>query len=228
MLEVKGLFFLGIILQDSSLYLLGFFLVLAFLGLIAVLYTQIVTPFIKLKISEVEYPPVKGDVYEFIYNEAERVSFFTIGASQGNIVTKCSAISEEHLIFQFKKDPRSEQYDITIKRNGQVLFKPPRMAIFAKMGGTEKLESHELIGKTAEFRISDKLHKERMIEFIEISLTANFFFTKSGSERMKFQFTITKIHPGFNLKVKNRKGLFPFGKDIEQEGKPEAPEQEED
>ena len=54
---------------------------------------------------------------------------------------------------------------------------------------------------------------KRMIDFIEITLTTAFVINKSGRERMKFIFTFNKVHPGFNLKLKNRKGLFPLGKD---------------
>ncbi len=149
-------------------------------------------------------------------SDIDRNYTFTIGGNTGDIVTKCSAISEGHLAFQFKKDTRNDTYEITVKREGVVLFKPPRMNQYSKMSGSEKIESHELIGKSADFRISDKTSKERMIDYIEIGLTASFFFDKIGRERMRFTFSINKINPGFNLKVKNRNGLFPFGKDSSQ------------
>ncbi|MBK9500806.1 MAG: hypothetical protein IPO06_15805 [Leptospiraceae bacterium] len=149
-------------------------------------------------------------------NETDRVSYFSIGANTGQIPTKCSAISEDHLSFTFKKDPRGEEYTITIKREGPVLYKHPRMSHFLKLASTERLESHELIGKVAEFRLSNKISKERMIDFIEITLTSAFVISRSGVERMKFIFTFSKVHPGFNLKTKNRKGLFPLGKDAHQ------------
>ncbi|MBK6606107.1 MAG: hypothetical protein IPG24_11660 [Leptospiraceae bacterium] len=90
------------------------------------------------------------------------------------------------------------------------------MSHFLKLASTERLESHELIGKVAEFRLSNKISKERMIDFIEITLTSAFVISRSGVERMKFIFTFSKVHPGFNLKTKNRKGLFPLGKDAHQ------------
>lgn len=37
-----------------------------------------------------------------------------------------------------------------------------------------------------------------------------------GRERLKFIFVIHKIHPGINLRSKNGKGLFAFGKDLSQ------------
>ncbi|MBP7280984.1 MAG: hypothetical protein KBA66_05375 [Leptospiraceae bacterium] len=172
-----------------------------------------IAPFIQQKISEIEYPPTVGQVFEYIVNESDRIANFTVGANTGDIPTKCSAISEHHLTFTFKKDPRAEEYTITIKREGPVLYKHPRMTHFLKMASTEKLESHEMIGKLTEFRLSDKISKDRMIDFIEITVSTAFVFSKSGRERLKFIFTFSKVHPGFNLKVKNRNGLFPLGKD---------------
>ncbi|MDX1959098.1 MAG: hypothetical protein SFU98_11035, partial [Leptospiraceae bacterium] len=115
-----------------------------------------------MKKSEIDTPPEQGAEYFFITSETERTPTFVIGKNVGNIVTKCSNIEEDHLVFQFKKDPLNEEYTITIKRHGSVLFKPPRMAHYAVMAASEKLESHEVIGKKAEFRISNKMIKERM------------------------------------------------------------------
>ena len=88
--------------------------------------------------------------------------------------------------FTFKKDPRAEEYTITIKREGPVLYKHPRMTHFLKMAATEKLESHELIGKLAEFRLSDKISKERMIDFLEITLSTAFVISKSGQQSYEY------------------------------------------
>ncbi len=204
----------AIIIQNSALYLLGFIFLISIAGILLVLYNQIFKPYIDLKVSEIETPPNTGDEFVFVMSELERFATYTVGANTGDIITKCAAISEGHLNFQFKKDPKHENYQISIKREGAVLIKPPRMNIFSKMPATEKIESHELIGKSAFFRISDKVTKDgRMIDYIEISLTAKFFFDKIGSERLKFIFVINKIHPGFNLKNKNSKDLFSFGKD---------------
>ena len=205
---------LAIIIQNSALYLLGFISLICLAGILLVLYNQVFKPYIDLKVSEIEIPPNPEDQFEFIMSELERFASFSVGANTGDIITKCAAISEGHLNFQFKKDPKHEEYQLTIKRDGAVLFKPPRMNTFSKMSGTEKMESHEIIGKPAVFRISDKVTKDnRMIDYIEISLTAKFFFDKMGRERLKFIYEISKIHPGFNLRNKNGKGLFPFGKD---------------
>lgn len=91
------------------------------------------------------------------------------------------------------------------------------MPTFSKMESAEKLDSYEVIGKNADFRISDKVVKERMIQYFEISLSSEFFINNFGKERMRFIFTITKIHPGLNRRTPVKKGLYGFGKEEKEE-----------
>jgi len=74
-----------------------------------------------------------------------------------------------------------------------------------------------VIGKTAEFRISDKIAKDRMVNYIELSLSSAFFFTKLGQERMKFGIIVTKIHPGLNIRIQSKDGTYGWGKEGEEE-----------
>jgi len=205
--------YLGLLIQDSVLYFWGFILFLCICGLGFFVYHQFLIPYMELKSNEVETPPDPGSVYEFIVNELDRSAVFTIGKNIGNITTKCSAIQDDHLVFQFKKHPTNEEYDIIIKKNGSVLIKPPRMSLYSVLQGSEKLESHEIIGKTAEFRIGGKIVKERLPSYIELSLTAKFTTNRSGKERLQFIFTIIRFHPGLNLNLPDQQGNFPFGKE---------------
>ncbi len=82
---------------------------------------------------------------------------------------------ENHLVFQIKKSKDSEDYTITVLKNGPSFYKPPRMEHYEKMESKESFESYEIIGHPVEFRISDKIVKDRMVNFIEISLTASFY-----------------------------------------------------
>jgi hypothetical protein len=204
---------LGLIIQDSYYYLIWLFLILCVFGLLYIVYYQFIKTYFELKSSDDDSPPETGKKYLFVTNESDRLPTFAIGRNVGNIITKCTNILEDHLIFQFKKDPVAEDYDIIIKRSGPVLYKPPRMPHYALMSSTEKLESHEVIGKTAEFRISNKTVKERMTNYIEISLTSSFIINKMGKERLQFIFTINKIQPGFNFAAQNADGNVPFGKE---------------
>lgn len=207
------------VLLDSFDYFVGFLFVLSLIVIFYVLYDQILKPYIELKSKEIPLPPEVGQEYYFITDETARISTFTIGRNMGDIPLKCSAISEGHLTFTFKKHPMNEEYEIIIKRGGPTLFKPPRMQTYSVMESTEKLESYEIIGKVAEFRISNQLIKERMINYIEIGFTSKFIFDKNGRERLQFIFKIEKIHPGLNLSKRDSNGNFPFGKEEVKEQK---------
>ncbi|TGN09111.1 hypothetical protein EHS11_12790 [Leptospira ilyithenensis] len=206
-----------IAIQDSFLVILGCILVLSILGFLAVLYTQFILPIISRKESDRFNPAHTGDRYDLVVDESTRFAQFTIGCKTGNIATRCNAISEDQLIFQIKKAKDSEDYSITVLRNGPTFYKPPRMEIYHKMESKEIFDSYEIIGHPVEFRISDKIVKERMANFIEIALNSSFYFNKLGKERMRFTFTVGKIQPGINRKVRLRGDIYAFGKEEENE-----------
>ncbi|MCX8000514.1 MAG: hypothetical protein N3A69_16445 [Leptospiraceae bacterium] len=212
------------ILLDSFNYFVAILLFLSVSVIFYVVYDQIVKPYFEMKSKEIPLPPEVGKEYYLITDESVRTTTFSIGRNVGDIPTKCSAISEDHLTFTFKKHPVNEEYEIVIKRNGPTLFKPPRMQTYSVMESTEKLESYEIIGKTAEFRISNQLIKERMINYIEIGFSSKFIFDKNGKERLQFIFKIEKIHPGLNLHKRDGNGNFPFGKEEASENKSESQE----
>lgn len=204
---------LAILLQDSLVLSLWIVLALSIAGLFFVLIHQFLLPYIYLKSLELPDPVSVGDQFDLVVEESSRQAKFTIGKKIGDIKTLCKAIMDDHLVLEFKKNRDNEEYEISIKRNGACLFKPPRMDVFSKMESKEKLESYEIIGHSAEFRISDRFIKERMVNFIEIRLSSKFYFNKMGKERMKFSFTITKIHPGLNRANRNRDGSYDWGQE---------------
>ncbi|EMO69277.1 hypothetical protein LEP1GSC132_1751 [Leptospira kirschneri str. 200803703] len=205
--------FLGLIYTVG----LDIFLILtgsaAFLGLCFLFFKEVIYPAIKKGSAGIGTPPEEGDRFLLVVPESQRNIRFSVGQTSGNIRTYCNTISDNHLIFNLKKAKDSEDYEIQILRNSAVLFKPPGMPTFSKMESTEKLDSYEVIGKSADFRISDKVVKERMTQYFEIGLSSEFFINNFGKERMRFIFTITKIHPGLNRKTPIKKGLYTFGKE---------------
>ncbi|EMK21479.1 hypothetical protein [Leptospira kirschneri] len=209
--------FLGLIYTVG----LDIFLILtgsaAFLGLCFLFFKEVIYPAIKKGSAGIGTPPEEGDRFLLVVPESQRNVRFSVGQTSGNIRTYCNTISDNHLIFNLKKAKDSEDYEIQILRNSAVLFKPPGMPTFSKMESTEKLDSYEVIGKSADFRISDKVVKERMTQYFEIGLSSEFFINNFGKERMRFIFTITKIHPGLNRKTPIKKGLFAFGKEEREE-----------
>ncbi|KAA1289202.1 hypothetical protein C4X99_20320 [Leptospira interrogans serovar Geyaweera] len=189
----------------------------AFLGLCFLFFKEVIYPAIKKGSAGIGTPPEEGDRFLLVVPESQRNVRFSVGQTSGNIRTYCNTISDNHLIFNLKKAKDSEDYEIQILRNSAVLFKPPGMPTFSKMESSEKLDSYEVIGKSADFRISDKVVKERMTQYFEIGLSSEFFINNFGKERMRFIFTITKIHPGLNRKTPIKKGLYAFGKEEREE-----------
>lgn len=189
----------------------------AFLGLCFLFFKKVIYPAIKKGSAGIGTPPEEGDRFLLVVPESQRNVRFSVGQTSGNIRTYCNTISDNHLIFNLKKAKDSEDYEIQILRNSAVLFKPPGMPTFSKMESSEKLDSYEVIGKSADFRISDKVVKERMTQYFEIGLSSEFFINNFGKERMRFIFTITKIHPGLNRKTPIKKGLYAFGKEEREE-----------
>ena len=196
---------------------MGGVLVISIFGLLGIIYQQFIFPIVSRKDSDRYIPVQTGDSYDLTVDEISRFSSFSVGCRTGNLATRCNAISEDHLIFQFKKSKDTEDYAITVLRNGPTFYKPPRMDTYTKMESKETFDSYEIIGHTAELRISDKIIKERMVNFIEISLSSSFYFTKLGKERMKFTFTIGKIQPGINRKIRFRDDTYGFGKEEDAE-----------
>ncbi|WP_246047396.1 hypothetical protein [Leptospira ognonensis] len=190
-------------------------LLLSVLGLLGIIYQQFIFPLVSRKDSNRLVPVQTGDHYDLVVDEVSRFAQFSIGCKTGLLATRCNAISEDHLIFQFKKGRDSEDYTITILKNAPTFYKPPRMEMYGKMESKETFDSYEIIGHPAEFRISDKIIKERMVNFIEIALSSSFYFNRLGKERMKFTFTIGKIQPGINRKVRFRDDTYGFGKEEE-------------
>jgi len=209
---------LALILLDSFIGFLWVVLILSFVGLFFILWNQFILPYWKLKALELPNPIQVGDAFDFVVPDSERQGRFSIGKKLSDLNTLCSHISEDHLVFDIKKNNENEEYSIVVTRNGPTLFKPPRMDVYSKMEAREKIEGYEIIGHFADFRISDKIVKERMVNYIEIRLSTSYFFNKYGKERMKFTFTVIKIHPGFNRTKRNRDGCFGWGQEeIEQE-----------
>lgn len=186
---------------------------------------QFLLPYIRIKALELPEPISTGDSFDFVMEDSARQARFTIGKKLGNIRTLVEAITEDHLVFDFKKNRDNEEYTITIIRNGAVLFRPPRMDTYSKMDSKEKMEGYEIIGHSAYFRISDKYTKERMVNFVEISLSSSFFFNKVGKERMKFTFTILKIQPGLDRTKRNRDGSFAWGQESNESGESDEGEE---
>lgn len=203
----------GYFFSSNALLLLWVVLILAIIGFILIFFTQLILPYLRIQDSLFFDPPYPGKFWKITVDEGSRISTFKVGQKTGDLPTRCNAIAEDQLIFIFKKSKEDETYDIIIKRNGSTLFRPPRMEKFLKMDSVVTIQSYELIGNSALFRISDKIVKDRMVNYIEIGLNTEFFFNKAGTERMRFIITVTNIQPGINTSKKLKGKVYPFGVD---------------
>ena len=201
-----------LIFSENAFLILWVLLIISSVGLVAILFSQILLPHFSRKDAGIYDPPSEGQKYEIIVDEYERIYQFSIGKKSGQLPTRIAELSEDHLVLLLKKAKDSENYDITIKRNGPVLYKPPRMEHYTVMESADHLESHEIIGHKAEFRLAGKINKDRMVHYIELSLTSTFIINKVGRERMKFIVTVEKLQPGINTDKPLKGRLFQFGK----------------
>jgi hypothetical protein len=208
-------FFLALLVQDSLFSLLAILFILSVTGLMFVLYGQLIHPIVEIRRMDLPPPVNIGDKYFLVVDSSERYARHTIGKLIGNIATRVGALQDEHLVFQFKRARDSEDYDIIVQRNSAVLYQHPKMDVFAKMESIEKLESHELIGHEAKFRLGNKISKDRMTHFVEITLSTEFYFNRLKEEKLRYIFTITRIQPGLNRMKANKDKSFPWGKEEE-------------
>ncbi len=206
-------YLLALVFSPKLDLFLTFATIAAVSGMFFFFYWEVLRPFVAKSRPGQMLPPDEGDSYTVIVPESTRIYRFSVGQLYGNLPTLCKSIQDDHIVFILKKSKDAENYDILINKSGPTLMRPPRMQYFAKMETSEKLESHELIGQTASFRISDKINKDRMTQYFEIGLTSSFFVTKLGQERMKFIFIVQKIHPGLGTRSRDKKGLYGFGKE---------------
>ena len=201
-----------LIFSENAFLILWILLIISAAGLAAILFSQILLPYFSRRDAGIYDPPAEGQKYEMIVDEMERIYQFSIGKKSGQLPTRIAELSEDHLVLLFKKAKDSENYDITIKRSGPVLYRPPRMEHYTVMESADHLESHEIIGHKAEFRLAGKLNKDRMAHYIELSLSSMFIINRIGRERMKFIVTVEKLQPGINTDKPMKGRLFQFGK----------------
>jgi hypothetical protein len=65
------------------------------------------------------------------------------------------------------------------------------------------------------------MQKNRPIHYVEFELSVKFIIDNLGEERMKFFLKINRIYPGVDLKSRDKKGIYSFGR-IKTEEKEES------
>ncbi len=198
-----------------------FFIIIFILSLYG-FYIYIYEPSYKIYMDLQSPPPREGEVKEILIVPKQRKKKITIGSLTSDIALRLKGIEDRHLEITIQKDKDLEEYKITINplAKDKVLWKAPHTKNVVVLNEPDTFEGRELIGHPAYIRIVGLMQRNRPIHYVEFELSVKFIIDNSGEERMKFILKLTKIYPGIDLKSRNKKGIYSFGKlkteDLEQ------------
>lgn len=193
---------------DITLVVLGVAGVMVLLGFF---YHFILYPALKVMADTSSPPPAPGERKELILKNGRHLRY-RLGLVDSDWKLRMKGIVEDHLVFDFRKDRTLEEYEIEIIPGGPVLYRPPHEQRLQRMKGRDRMESRELIGHPALFRLVAAMQGERPVHYIEFELSTRFFIDNAGDERMKFIVELKRIHPGIDLKSRNKRGVYSFGR----------------
>lgn len=186
--------------------------VLALVGLVVLFYVLIVRPAMLIRADREAPPPEEGSVREIIVDPSLRALKLSIGQIDSDLKTRMNGIREDHIVFRFTKDRELEDYEIQINATGAAQIRVPHSKKMENFVGMERLHSSELIGDSAGFRLVASAREGRVNQYVEFELTAKYFITRAGDERMKFLLTLKKIFPSLDKNSRNKKGIYTFGR----------------
>lgn len=193
---------------DITLVVLGAIGVLVLLGFF---YRFILYPAFKVMADTSSPPPALGESKELILKNGRHLRY-RLGLVDSDWKLRMKGIVEDHLVFDFRKDRSLEEYEIELNPSGPVLYRPPHEQHLQRMKGKDRIESRELIGHPALFRLVAAIQGERPVHYIEFELSTRFFIDNAGDERMKFIVELKRIHPGIDLKSRSKRGVYNFGR----------------
>ncbi len=192
----------------------AFFFAVGFLslaGLLFIVYRLIVGPILQAQADLLSPPLTEGSVHSIVL-EIDRFKSVSVGQLDSDIKTRMNGIKEDHLVLHFRRDLDLETYTITISPGGPVLFQRPHLKKYETMSGSEKIESSELIGHPALFRLVASMRSGRPVHFLEFELSTKYFINTVGLEKMRFMLTFVKFHPSLDRDSRNKRGVFNFGR----------------
>jgi len=176
------------------------------------LYLMILRPAMAIRADRESPPPEEGSVHEIIVDPSLRTIRLSIGQIDSDYKTRMNGIREDHMVMKFQKDRDLEDYEITLQANGSAQLRIPHSKTMERIQGSEKIQSSELIGDTAVFRLAASAREGRVLQYVEFELAAKYFINRTGEERMKFLLTLKKIFPSLDKTSRNKKGIYLFGR----------------
>lgn len=186
--------------------------VLAFLGLVLIVFFLIVRPAMLIQRDRESPPPEEGSVREIVFDASMRSMRLSIGQLDSDLKTRMNGIAEDHLLLRFTKDRDLEEYNIELVNKGPVQVRVPHSKKLEAMSGREIIESRELIGDTAAIRLVAGAREGRALQYLDFELAAKYFIDRTGEERMKFMLTLKKIFPSLDKNSRSKKGVYMFAR----------------
>ncbi len=177
-------------------------------------YLFIYIPSYKIYMDLQSPPPQEGTQLEIVLEPNLKRKIITIGSITATIPLRLKGIEDLHAELIFEKEKGLEEYEITLKpiAKNKVLWKAPHVKNMIVLNEADTIQSSELIGHPAYFRIVALMQNNRPIHYVEFELSMKYFIDNLGEERIKFFLKINKIYPGIDLKSRDKKGIYSFGR----------------
>ena len=206
---------------DSLFYISWLVVIFCLLFLSVAFYKEFFIPYLKIKKSlDIIYKPIEEKNVFHISIVKEDIQRITVGRITSNIKTLCREISEKHLDFIFQQKAtefeENRRYKIKVKRSGPVLYKGVHDQYYSRMNKSENISLLDLLKRAAFFRISSSIvGKNRMVQYIELSLKANYLYYVDESqntkiEGIKYTIQIEKINPPLIKEKKMKSRYYTF------------------
>ncbi|MBX7058194.1 MAG: hypothetical protein K1X75_09010 [Leptospirales bacterium] len=184
----------------------------ALLGVSWILYIVVVAPARRVKAEQDAPPPQVGYALDLFLSDQNRQRKVSIGLLDSDIKLRLSGIREDQLILRFEKERGLEEYQINIQPGANVYYRPPHGRKIEAMKDGETVESRELIGHAAAFRLAASVKNNRALQYVEFELSVKFVINNLGEEVMRFTLSLTRIFPGVDTGSRNKQGLYGFSR----------------
>lgn len=179
--------------------------------LLFLLYRLLLGPALNARADIDSPPPEEGYSREIVLDQ-ERTRTITIGQVDSDITTRMQGIKEDHLVIRLDKERELEEYAVTLSPGGAVYWIPPHSKKTEPLKGVEVVDSREIIGHPLSLRIAAAVRDNRPVQYLEFSLSTEYFFNTYGEEKMKFKLTMVRIVPPLDVNSRNKQGLYMFGR----------------
>jgi len=217
-----------LIIPDALRILIAVVGILSLAGLSLLAYILFVRPVLVARAENDHPPPRAGFSFEIIIDRSSRSRRVSAGQVDSDINTRLNGIREDHLVLEFEKERELEEYEISVIPGGPLLYRQPHAKKLEFIKSAETLDSRELIGDSAVFRLATEVKDSRALQYVEFILQSSFFINQYGEEKMRFTLLLNNIFPSLDLNSRDKNGVYSFGKVRTESSDEEAEEENEE